>query len=64
MLKDEESTPIDGAVGALIRFSFTFVFWSVAGIRLKKKKEQNNEIPNAKLLSKMKNTAHTEPVTI
>lgn len=39
MLKDEESTPIDGAVGALIRFSFTFVFWSVAGIRLKKKKK-------------------------
>lgn len=43
MLKDEELTPIDGAVGALIRLSFTFVFWSVAGICFKKKKKKNTK---------------------
>lgn len=43
LLKDEELTPIDGAVGALIRLSFTFVFWSVAGICFKKKKKKNTK---------------------
>lgn len=63
----KEQAPIDGAIGALIRFSFTFVFWSVAGICLKKekKKKKRNKTTNLLMLSFYPRcSAHPELVTI